>query len=1723
MKSLVILLSFLLTSGYAQIFPVQVTPQLVPPYSPYLSDLTAPGTQNFMVQIRTNDITITNYLCRLRITIEGVGITLRTKENFIPQPLTLDGGGAPQIIYGEEISEYFHSDALDFSGISRTEYQKSSKLPEGVYYFSVEVLDYNRGTVVSNKGMAMAWIILNDPPLLNLPHNNAKVKILDPTNIIFSWTPRHTGSPNAAFNTEYVFRLVEIWPESRNPNDALLSQQALYETTTDQNQILYSISEPALIPGRKYAWQAKARDTEGKDLFKNKGQSEVFVFQFGEPLPVPQNLKLRWAKPTTLAIRWDAITHDQEEVKYRLQYRPRKRNENHQWYETRTKFTDKTLYNLPQNTEFEVKVRAELALQESEYTETLIFKTLRQEQESFACREDVVPPPLPANTLPVFPLSVNDTIHAGRYDVLVRDVMEFEGKFYGSGLAIVPWFNAAKVRVTFEKIGVNDQFWLTTGKIKSVWNADSEFLLNVETPIVPGNTPQAGELDITIVATDSLITITGAAIATITKDEDGNIVIITTDQVERTLPKGESYSITDEVGNGYIVDKEGNIVKTTATQATASAHRGNRNYNITFRWDKGEGKFGFDENKYDALSKYYQRLQDGSYVPWKALSSSGPDAINGRFESGDIDVRKLRFELGSMTVIPISAVPGYFNFSLQGKSEGMEEELLAVYNPADTISEQVLGKINTASYNALTYRLIIVLVNGATLPAGLNIEAISKNLNKVYGQAVVSWEVSLENQILVSLDQTFDEGKIGLFSNYTADMKKVLNAYGRLLDRNYYLFLINKPKDPSTLGYMPRNKQAGFIFVEPHRGNAELFLKTIAHELGHGTFNLRHPFSEHPLPPGATDNLMDYSNGNALYKYQWDHIHEPQSVLGLFEGDEESTSVIVNNLAQLNDFANKDGSYTFMAPTGVPFTLPSNTQKVKFWTNDVFTDGVIQADDSPDGTLIGFTIDNEEYNYYKIIGGIQGSGYKLRKGVIPYTDMLSKTQKEIRQVIIGLPCLQSGELKFLAQKIAFESNMPSENYTAEGTIVTRLPIASPYSNNYSSSNILLDAQLDFEYTSEALAFINENEACLNEMVRYVIKGADVIQRNPGYYSLYKACKTDHLKYPEVGTTDLEHHIALAIYYEKLKAFPAELLKYVNEQTNANTNILTIKDPGVLSDLLKNTCDPNFKLFNIDERKHIIKILSEGDLNDSWLGIGNNRENMVIYAFKQAPDDQHKELLDLLQDNHYKLLKTLIGKCDNQLIGQDNFDKLIDAITVLIQKVYVYNRFEEDVNKDVVLKWGSSGIFQTFQYECPEWVSNNNDEITFKYSSTNLHFPANSELSGIHVIPYGTDYPSVSIAPFDFVPLKLYSDVSLENGTPILKRSVDEVQAIPALYLYWMLRRKATDETLAAISASVNVSLFAFGAGEIMAARSSLRLAFAILDQTFFATSFVLAAGPRKMLEEGTNGAEWKSVFQTFDAFNLAYGAFRIGQGITLMSQDILEKHALLNQLKETENWNNLTPAEQNLIKDEIAKVERGMDELGKVLNGENESNLNGALKGIGVSNVTESFKTLYNNLIKAGYAPLYISGDLHFTNIDKVIVARISENVLQIKIPHGIGWAKQSLTKLANETLVSVKSSRRVYRLGALNKSEAGEAQYWSPENPFNYSNIWTYAKKYGIPQENLLSDNVFFEVGVITDEIPYITREAPAFGNNAGGAIEVVVPWKGVKLESFNIVKFEK
>ena len=174
----------------------------------------------------------------------------------------------------------------------------------------------------------------------------------------------------------------------------------------------------------------------------------------------------------------------------------------------------------------------------------------------------------------------------------------------------------------------------------------------------------------------------------------------------------------------------------------------------------------------------------------------------------------------------------------------------------------------------------------------------------MFGQqrTVVSWDV----EYLPALDINYwDENGDGLIerpnTDYSNEMRAVWESflasmqYDPVQQGQAYLFVIPGITEGGDVrGYMPIKSRYGFV-------TAEASTRDVAHELGHGVFNLRHTFSEEnsfTLPQGDTDNLMDYSTGTELWKYQWDFIHGPEGGWFIFEDVREAESTVINDLVE---------------------------------------------------------------------------------------------------------------------------------------------------------------------------------------------------------------------------------------------------------------------------------------------------------------------------------------------------------------------------------------------------------------------------------------------------------------------------------------------------------------------------------------------------------------------------------------------------------------------------------------------------------------------------------------------------------------------------------------------------------------------------------------------------------------------------------------------------------
>jgi hypothetical protein len=308
--------------------------------------------------------------------------------------------------------------------------------------------------------------------------------------------------------------------------------------------------------------------------------------------------------------------------------------------------------------------------------------------------------------------------------------------------------------------------------------------------------------------------------------------------------------------------------------------------------DTGLPTYGFDQMVYEQLAADYPTATIAGQTvrtAWKSLKSNAPDKVTA-VAAGDVT------PVFQMDGVALTATPGNANtykVSLMGASDGNTSELLALTS-AD--NGQTMGLLNTISYDEEHTSLKIVPVNGAG--SGITQAALQNALNDIYASAIATWYVEVLPGVQLGMawdedgDGKLNDGETGMLSNYTGEMNAMIAEFRKNHDRQkdaYYIFLVDQPKTPNKLGYMPRKKQWGFVFAGNHTTNVAL-TKTIAHELGHGVFRLEHTFSEKGLPQSQTNNLMDYTPiGTTLYKYQWDYVHDPVNVVTLFDDDDEAS------------------------------------------------------------------------------------------------------------------------------------------------------------------------------------------------------------------------------------------------------------------------------------------------------------------------------------------------------------------------------------------------------------------------------------------------------------------------------------------------------------------------------------------------------------------------------------------------------------------------------------------------------------------------------------------------------------------------------------------------------------------------------------------------------------------------------------------------------------------
>jgi hypothetical protein len=909
--SITILSLFLSLQVKAQVYPVQINTQLIPPYSLRLSDYVSPGTNRVGVNILLTDVTEPEYYIRLELLIEGDGITIRTSPSFNPGPIILQGG-VPEYLTSSDLTQWFEPQNLDFTGYSKSAYLNSGRLPEGVYRISFCAYDYNKHIRVSNNTPITAWMLLNDPPIINLPFPDYKVEFIDPQNIVFQWTPRHTASPNSAFTTEYEFTLVEIWPDGRDPNNAIQTSVALFQTTTMYTTLVYGLAEPFLEPGRQYAYRIQAYDTDGRDMFKNNGYSEVRKFTFGDACKEVNNVEAKTEKYYEAEISWQPAFN---QTAFNVRYR-KANDSDAEWFEEESYLDYVKLTDLQEQTKYEYQLMAYCGSYDGDYTDIKTFTTPAVPVSSFECGANDDESNI-TNHDPLPVLYEGNYVWSGNFMFKIKEATGSNGTFSGKAYAMIPYLSYVKLEAEFSNIKINTDNQVYEGTIKSVYNPDSPFIIGI------GGDDDDDDSD------DDTTDDTEISDTTFTSDIDsvyidGDEIIIVTEDGTDTIHTSDDIIITDEDGDTWTVE-DGVVVTGGGGTGPGGGGSGNGDDNDETEEDKEQerkvNKVRFEKypGQNNGFDPYDEKIKaaydppfefDGEeyYASWKALKEGSFDHVNTLIELGDTAYtpNDVKFKMATGTSLSAENIPDSENKSvyLFGQVDETEDEIIAYVTETDTAGNELdkeIGKLRVVSYREEEFHMKLVPVNIDLSIAELT--SIANNLNDIYNQSVVRWDITFDDQFDIDMEdwdkdenELLDDSESGLFSNYTKEMNKIISKYKKARDTDnhvYYVFLLGDitPQSGDLVGYMPFKQQFGLIFLPVAGTDLTELSRIVSHEIGHGAFRLWHTFSSNSSfirSEKTTNNLMDYNNGTHLNKYQWDFIHNPEAMIAWTVDDEEA-------------------------------------------------------------------------------------------------------------------------------------------------------------------------------------------------------------------------------------------------------------------------------------------------------------------------------------------------------------------------------------------------------------------------------------------------------------------------------------------------------------------------------------------------------------------------------------------------------------------------------------------------------------------------------------------------------------------------------------------------------------------------------------------------------------------------------------------------------------------
>ena len=998
-RTLAIIILFLSASynTFAQTSPVQIGVVGIPPYPTHIGDFAAGTADHIKLQLLLTDLGATRTVW-LRMKMSGPSLSIQSNENVYKPTYDLTGG-VPLTLGLADLAAFFN--IANISGTNATQF--AQPMAEGVYFICFEAFDNITNAPIGNNGCLSLLSTKNEPPMLSMPTNRAQVveEIGSTQNAIFRWTPRHIGMGQY----QYKFRIARVTDSSYTPPVWLSTFGPDYLINDVQGTMLQlNTGTYPLVAGGTYVWQVQVYGLTGTDTidnFENSGNSEIWYFKYDQQsCTTPQAPWVTKASASTLTVHW----YCNGTSSYSIRYRP---SNGDKWYYAEATDSPMLLTNLKPLTEYEIGVGLACSDKGYLYGSSISVSTLHDSDTTNKVNCGIGAGTNITNQTKqgVTTIAPGQTFQATDFTVYIDHVTSTnttDNTFTGDGHLQIKHLYFANVKVVFANIAINNSTvkQLILGKVVTTWDPAMGNIMDMGAvtrggthagDVVTGDCSAGITVDIDINSPDDILVDKDHIIT----DADGNKTVDIKIGSQTFTSSKIPTSIVDPKGRYYGVDKNGNVkqVATTITLPDASVKA------LTSKIDATVGEAAFsaitDQNAPNqtiyALDNW--RTEYGQSVLWmakyedpnitglkvgnKCMAPGVPDVIKVTLSNiAEENKSKIKFITPKGVSFTYTRNGSDYTVNLLGGPKNDAQELYVTIDNGGG-NYVSIGKLKLASYEPKTIKVAIVPVGSASLPSGITAEGLQTELNKIYNPVCINVKVRIAEKF--NDNNTWDAGfnieGSSMFSKLTPDMESLNNAFQKNCRKEEYnIFILPKFFDENhnistTIeGDMPRATRNGYLnYSVVSSYNVAGIARLCSHELSHGTLNLKHSFDGYWPNPNqenyVTDNLLNYGTGKTFSKFQWDGMHDPAIVIGLFDSDDDGKSVKFTDITYFNAFI-ENGTFTFITPTGQYVTVPTDVSELVFSTFDRYVYAETNKPSETNaamGTLLSFTLNEKTY------------------------------------------------------------------------------------------------------------------------------------------------------------------------------------------------------------------------------------------------------------------------------------------------------------------------------------------------------------------------------------------------------------------------------------------------------------------------------------------------------------------------------------------------------------------------------------------------------------------------------------------------------------------------------------------------------------------------------------------------------------------------------------------